>query len=266
MTTNRPLTRSLIAAAAAHGVTLTADTDQTDQDAPGIIYAVDGPAPNTRSTHRDDQAAADTIRQRLDSLQDAAEAAQQRASRWADIRRTADDQITAWCDLAAEVNELLPDGCDIPTPNHADTYGVNGWPPMTAVVADSLAQWTATARDRAARDRLTAAVAAEGADLQDSADQITRRPDYWETVVNLWQPLQVVRDPGDRPTVRQGRVLTDTAPRRVLAWRYYGVAVAAGTDAVDAAAAQLERAQSVVAEAARQHRDAADRLADSLHL
>lgn len=261
-----PLTRALLAEGAAHGVTLTAAADQTDQDAPGVVYAVDGPAPDTRRTHTDDQAAAADIRHRLDSLQDAADAAAQRAARWTDLRRSAADQITAWCDLAAEVNAALPDGCDIPTPDHADLYGVNGWPPMTAVVADTLARWTAAARDRAARERLAVAVAAEGAALQDSTDQTTRRPDYWQTVVDLWQPLQVVRDPGDRPTVRQGRVLADTDTRRVIAWRHYGVAVAEGTDAVDAAAAQLERARAVVADAAQQHRAAADRLADSLHL
>lgn len=261
------ITRALIADAAMHGVTLTTETDDaTPADAPGIIYAVDGPTPGRRAIHHDDSSAATDVRQRLDSLRDAADAAHQRAEQWSDIRRTASDDIAAWRELAAEVTNLLPDGCSIPSPADGDAYGLSGWPPMTAIVADALARWTAEARDRAARGRLAAALTAEGAELQDAAEQLERMPDYWQTVVELWQPVQVVRDPGDRPTVRGGRILTDTGTRRVIAWRYYGVAVAAGLESVDAAAEQLERARSVVAEAAQTHRDAADRLDSGLRL
>lgn len=266
-TTADTITRALLAEAAAYGVTLTvAPDDDTPADAPGILYAVDGPGPDRRTVHRDDDSAAADLRARVGSLQDAAEAAANRAARWDTIKRTATDDVAAWRELAAEVDALLPDGCEIPEPAAGDTYGLSGWPPMTACVADALAAWTAQQRDQAARDRLAAAVAAEGAEVRDAADQPQHRPDYWQTVVEVWQPLQAVREPGDRPEVRRGRVLTDQGPRRVVAWRHYRVAVAAGTDAVDAAADQLERARGVVAEAAQQHRDAADRLTGTLHL
>jgi hypothetical protein len=266
-TTADTITRALLAEAAAYGVTLTvAPDDDTPADAPGILYAVDGPGPDRRTVHRDDDSAAADLRARVGSLQDAAEAAANRAARWDTIKRTATDDVAAWRELAAEVDALLPDGCVVPTPNPYDPFGLSGWPPMTACVADALAAWTAQQRDQAARDRLAAAVAAEGAEVRDAADQPQHRPDYWQTVVEVWQPLQAVREPGDRPEVRRGRVLTDQDTRRVVAWRHYGVAVAAGVDAVDAAADQLERARGVVADAAQQHRDAADRLTGALHL
>lgn len=261
------ITRALLAEAAAYGVTLAAAPDaDSPADAPRTLYAVDGPGTGRRAVHPDaDQAAAD-LRARVGSLQDAAEAAANRAARWDALRRTAADDVAAWRTLAAEVDALLPDGCTVPVPDTMDTYGLSGWPPMTACVADALAAWTAQQRDQAARNRLAAAVAAEGAEVRDAADQPRRHPDYWDAVVEVWQPLQIVREPGDRPQVRQGRVLTDQGPRREVAWRHYGVAVAAGTDAVDAAADQLERARGVVAEAAQQHRDAAKRLTAGMSL
>jgi len=261
------ITRELLAEAAAYGVTLTvAPDDDSPADAPRILYAVDGPGPDRRAVHRDDDQAAADLRARVGSLQDAAEAAANRAARWDTIKRTAADDVAAWRELAAEVDTLLPAGCAVPVPDQMDTYGLSGWPPMTACVADALAAWTAQQRDQAARARLAAAVAAEGAEVRDAADQPDRRADYWSTVVEVWQPLQAVREPGDRPEVRRGRVLTDQDTRRAVAWRHYGVAVAAGVDAVDAAADQLERAREVVADAAQRHRDAADRLTGALHL
>jgi hypothetical protein len=259
------ITRELLAEAAMYGITLTAaPADDAPADAPAIVYAVDGPG-EQRATHSTAPAAAADLRARIGSLQDAEEAAANRADRWDTIRRTAADDVTAWRELAAEVNTLLPAGCTVPVPDAMDNYGLSGWPPMTACVAEALAAWTAQQRDKAARRRMAAAVAAEGSEVRDAANQPNRMADYWQAIVEVWRPLQIVREPGDSPQVRSGRVLVDQGPRRMIAWRHYGVAVAAGIDAVDAAAGELARAREVVTKAAKQHREAAERLAGSLH-
>lgn len=260
------ITRDLLAEAAMYGITLAAaPADDAPADAPAIVYAVDGPGEH-RATHRTAPAAAADLRARIGSLQDAEEAAANRADRWVTIRRTAADDVAAWRELAAEVDALLPAGCTVPVPDAMDAYGLTGWPPMTACVSEALAAWTAQQRDKAARRRMAAAIAAEGSEVRDAANQPNRMADYWQAVVELWQPLQIVREPGDSPQVRNGRVLVDQGPRRVIAWRHFGVVVAAGVDAVDAAAEQLDRAREVVSEAAQEHRNAADRLTGALRM
>jgi hypothetical protein len=260
------LDRTLLAEAAMYGITLTTEADDSSPDSPSIRYAVTGPTDDITAVHLDPDSAAGDIRRRIDSILDAADAATRRAEEWQTIRTTAADDITAWRELAADVDALLPEGCTVPVPDLGDSYGLSGWPSMTGCVADALAQWSAASRDNAGRRDLDRRLTAEGSVLLDSAEQLERRPDYWGTVVELWRPVQIVREPGDSPKLRQGRILADTDTRQVIAWRHYGVVVGAGRSQVDAAADQLDRAREAVSDAAERHRAAADRLSAGLRL
>jgi hypothetical protein len=258
--------RDLLAEASMYGITLTTEVDpDSPADSPSLRYIVVGPL-DTAAVYQDQDSAAADIRHRIDSILAAADAATRRAEQWQENRRSAADDITAWRDLAAEVDALLPAGCTVPVPDLGDPYGLSGWPSMTGVVADALAAWSADARDAAGRRTLDHRLDAEGSVLLNAAEQIDRRADYWDTVVELWRPIQLVREPGDSPKLRRGRVLADTGTRRIIAWRHFGVIVAVGREQVDAAADQLDRAREVVAAAADRHRDAADRLAGGLRL
>lgn len=254
----------LVRDAAFYGITLTVSADPADGTAE---YIVNGPveAPARHTTAED---AAEDLTHRITSVQDAADAALTRARRWAEVRATVADDVTAWAVLAADINDALPDGCDIPVPDRMDIYGLSGWGTITSAVSVALAEWTANNRDRAARKALTAALDAEDAEMRDATaeEQQVHRPDYWQTVVELWQAVQVVRDPGDRPHLRRGRVLTDTDTRRNISWRHFGVVTPVGQDEVDAEVAQIDRAREVVAEVAERHRHEADRLAQKMRL
>ncbi|OLT52296.1 hypothetical protein BJF89_17785 [Corynebacterium sp. CNJ-954] len=254
---------ALVHEAGHYGITLTVTAD----DRTGSTeYVVTGPGPTSPRKHTSNTDAAEDMQNRITSVADAAEAAHQRAEQWAEARRTAADDTTAWATLAAEVNNLLPDGCTIPTPTANDLYGVSSWPPMTAMVADALATHHARNRDRTARKHLADALAVEGSTVTDSTEQVTLRPDHWDTIVSLYRPLQIVPNPGTHPEVRNGRVLVDTDTRRVIAWRHYGVVVPVGREVVDAAVDQLDAARRVVTEVAEKHRAEGDRLAEKLRL
>ncbi|WP_312978349.1 hypothetical protein [Corynebacterium sp.] len=261
MTTTTDLT-ALVREAAYSGITLRTSADRNDGT---TEYIVNGPA-DSPAWHPSAEAAAADLTHRITSVQDAADAATRRAEEWQTIRTTAADDITAWRELAADVDALLPEGCTVPVPDLGDSYGLSGWPSMTGCVADALAQWSAASRDNAGRRDLDAALNAEGSVLLDSAEQLERRPDYWGTVVELWRPVQIVREPGDSPKLRQGRILADTDTRRNIAWRHFGVVTPVGRDEVDAAVEQITHAREVVAEVAERHRAEADRLAGKMHL
>ncbi|AHW65555.1 Hypothetical protein CGLY_15595 [Corynebacterium glyciniphilum AJ 3170] len=117
-------------------------------------YTVNGPIDSPTRHDSADHAATD-LTNRITSVQDATEAAHQRAGQWATVQQSAADDNAAWSTLAAEVNAELPHGCNIPTPTANDLYAVASWPPMTAMVADTLARWHATNRDHAARSAPT---------------------------------------------------------------------------------------------------------------
>lgn len=254
---------ALVHEAGHYGISLTVNADPTDGS---TEYIVTGPGPTSPRKHTSSAGAAGDLRHRARSVNDAAEAARQRAGQWEQACRNTSDDTTAWATLAAEVNNLLPDGCTIPTPIANDLYGVSSWPPMTVMVADALATHHAHNRDMTARKHLADALAAEGSQVADAAEQVTLRPDHWETVVNLYRPLPIVPNPGTHPELRNGRVLVDADTRRVIAWRHYGVVTPVGTEAVEAAVDQLDTAHRIVGEVAAKHRAEGDRLAEKLRL
>ena len=261
MTTTTEL-KTLVREAAYYGVTLRTSADPEDGTPE---YIVNGPI-NAPALFSSADTAATELTNRITSITDATEAAMRRAEQWADVRATAADDVEAWRTLATSINEALPAGCDIPTPDVMDVYGVSGWGTITSAVARALAEWTAANRDRTARTHLEDALKAEGSELIDAAEQVSHRLDYWEAVVELWRPVQIVREPGDRLTLRRGRVLVDTDTRRNIAWRHFGVVTPVGKDAVDTSVEQIDRARDVVADVAERHRSEADRLAGKMRL
>ena len=253
------LDRALLAEAAMHGITVETAADSDQDDAPGIVYAVTGPGDRTAAYDTAATAAAD-IRGRIGSIQDAAEAAQQRAGQW----REASASLDALRELTEAVNALLPAGCSVPLPPSDSLYSPTSLPPLPATVAQTLAVWEQSNRDRAAREQLTAALRAEGAELTVNDEQAVRWPEFWQERVTVWRPVALVPEISDNATIRRGRTIAGEGTRREVAWRLFGVAVASGTDAVDAAVAQLDRAREVVQRAAAEHTEAANRISDRL--
>lgn len=149
-TTTSDLT-ALVHEAGHYGISLAVNANPTDGS---TEYIVTGPGPTSPRRYTSSAEAAGDLRHRTRSVTDAAEAAHQRAGQWEQARRKTGDDTTAWATLAAEVNNLLPDGCTIPTPTADDLYGVSSWPPMTVMVADTLATHHAHNRDMAARKHL----------------------------------------------------------------------------------------------------------------
>lgn len=253
------ITRSLLAEAAMHGITVETAADRDQDAAPGIVYAVQGPGGRSTAYDSADAAASD-IRARIGSIQDAAEAAMNRAEQWRELS----DSLDALRELTAAVNALLPEGCTVPLPPSDSLYSPATLPPLPAAVAQALAGWERDNRDRAAREQLTAALRAEGAELTVNHEQVERWPEFWDERVTVWRPVALVPEISDASTIRRGRTIAGEGSRREVAWRLFGVAVVYGTDAVDAAVAQLDRSREIVQRAAAEHTEAANRISDRL--
>lgn len=256
--------------AAAHGIRVTPTTRQLPDNAPRrtnssatrdladrLTVRVTWPTGRYTEYKDGDQAEA-AIKAELDSVQAAADEAHDRAAAWNQQRGTEDELRAAWSTIAATVNAALPAGCEEIPVRLEPSYSIRSASPMRVWVAEALAQWRRAAVDRAARAELDDSMQAENS-IMKPLGMATRGQDWWDEEVELLQPVTVVQL-HDGATITGGRVSAATGPRRVLAWKFYGVAAAVPADDLDASLEQLDNARDIIRAAAAEHADEAETL------